>query len=49
MSVTVQLFAGSALLNMLTGIPVIIGMLLFAAIVLSYTLVSGFEASVLLI
>ncbi|MDD4983860.1 MAG: hypothetical protein PHH82_03430 [Candidatus ainarchaeum sp.] len=46
MSVAVQLFAGSALLYMLTGINIIIGMILISVIVLAYTLVSGFEASV---
>ncbi len=47
MSVTVQLFAGSALLYMLTGINIIIGMILLSVIVLAYSLISGLEASVI--
>lgn len=46
MAVTVQLFAGGSLLYILTGIPLINGMLIMAAIVLAYSYISGLEASI---
>jgi Na+/proline symporter len=46
MAVTVQLFAGGSLVSLLTGIPLLIVMPILALIALSYTLVSGLEASV---
>jgi Na+/proline symporter len=46
MAVTVQLFAGGSLLYLLTGIPLIKGMLIMAAIVLTYSYISGLEASI---
>lgn len=46
MAVVVQLFAGGSLLSLLTGIPLTIIMPLLAVIVLIYTLISGFQASV---
>lgn len=47
MAVVVQLFAGGSLLALLTGIPLTIIMPLLAAIVLIYTLISGFQASII--
>ncbi|MEK7556716.1 MAG: hypothetical protein AAB538_01945, partial [Patescibacteria group bacterium] len=52
MSVTVQLFAGGTLLGVLLGIPVyqattIITIVILGAIPLIYTLVSGFESSLI--
>jgi urea-proton symporter len=46
MAITVQLFAGGALVSLLTGIPLITIMPILAAIALVYTLISGLEASV---
>lgn len=46
MAVVVQLFAGGSLLALLTGIPLTIIMPILAVIVLIYTLISGFQASV---
>lgn len=46
MAVVVQLFAGGSLLSLLTGIPLTTVMPLLAIIVLIYTLISGFQASV---
>ncbi len=46
MAVVVQLYAGSSLVSLLTGISVPIVMLLLAVIVLAYTLISGLEASI---
>ena len=46
MAVTVQLFAGSNLVSLLTGIPLPQVMLLLSAVVLAYTLISGLEASI---
>ena len=46
MAVVVQLFAGGSLLSLLTGIPLIVIMPILAIIVLLYTLISGFQASV---
>jgi urea-proton symporter len=46
MAVVVQLFAGGSLLALLTGIPLITIMPILAVIVLTYTLISGFQASV---
>lgn len=46
MAVVVQLFAGGSLLSLLTGIPLTTIMPILAAIVLIYTLISGFQASV---
>jgi Na+/proline symporter len=46
MAVVVQLFAGGSLLYLLTGIPLTTIMPILAAIVLIYTLISGFQASV---
>lgn len=46
MAVTVQLFAGGNLVSLLTGIPLTTVMPVLALIALSYTLISGLEASV---
>jgi urea-proton symporter len=46
MAVVVQLFAGGSLLSLLTGIPLTTVMPILALIVLVYTLISGFQASV---
>jgi Na+/proline symporter len=46
MAVVVQLFAGGSLLSLLTGIPLTTIMPILAAIVLVYTLISGFQASI---
>ena len=46
MAVVVQLFAGGSLLSLLTGIPLIVIMPILALIVLIYTLISGFQASI---
>lgn len=46
MAVVVQLFAGGSLLSLLTGIPLTTIMPLLAAIVLLYTSISGFQASI---
>ena len=45
MAVTVQLFAGGGLVSLLTGIPLTIVMPILAIIALTYTLISGLEAS----
>ena len=46
MAVVVQLFAGSSLVSLLTGIPVPAVMVILAIIILGYTLISGLEASI---
>jgi urea-proton symporter len=46
MAVVVQLYAGSSLVSLLTGIAPPIVMTILAIIVLSYTLISGLEASI---
>lgn len=46
MAVVVQLFAGGSLLSLLTGIPLTTIMPILALIVLIYTLISGFQASI---
>jgi Na+/proline symporter len=46
MAVVVQLYAGSSLVSLLTGIHIPIVMVALAAIVLCYTLISGLEASI---
>lgn len=46
MAVVVQLYAGGSLVSLLTGIPLPQVMLILAAVVLAYTLVSGFVASI---
>lgn len=46
MAVVVQLYAGGSLLALLTGIHLTIIMPILAAIVLVYTLISGFQASI---
>jgi Na+/proline symporter len=46
MAVTVQLFAGGSLVALLTGIALPQVMILLSIIVLSYTLISGLEASI---
>lgn len=46
MAVVVQLFAGGSLLSLLTGIPLTTVMPILALIVLIYTLISGFQASI---
>lgn len=46
MAITVQLFAGGALVSLLTGIPLITIMPILAIIALVYTLISGLEASI---
>ena len=45
MAVSVQLFAGGSLIMLLTGIPVKIVIPILALIALTYTLISGIEAS----
>lgn len=47
MAVVVQLFAGGSLLSLLTGIPLTTVMPILAVIVLVYTLISGFQASII--
>jgi len=47
MAVVVQLFAGGSLLSLLTGIPLTTVMPILAVIVLIYTLISGFQASII--
>ncbi len=47
MAVVVQLFAGGSLLSLLTGIPLTTIMPILAGIVLIYTLISGFQASII--
>ncbi|TSC60671.1 MAG: Na+/proline symporter [Candidatus Peregrinibacteria bacterium Greene0416_62] len=46
MAVVVQLFAGGSLLSLLTGIPLTTIMPILALIVLIYTSISGFQASI---
>ena len=46
MAVTVQLFAGGTLLYLITGIPIIASMILICIIVLTYSFISGLEASI---
>jgi Na+/proline symporter len=46
MAVTVQLFAGGSLLYLITGIPLIHGMIIMSIIVLAYSYISGLEASI---
>lgn len=46
MAVVVQLFAGGSLLSLLTGIPLTTVMPILAIIVLIYTSISGFQASI---
>jgi SSS family transporter len=46
MAVVVQLYAGSSLVSLLTGIHIPVVMVALAAIVLCYTLISGLEASI---
>lgn len=46
MAITVQLFAGGALVSLLTGIPLTTVMPILALIALVYTLISGLEASI---
>lgn len=46
MAVTVQLFAGGSLLYLITGIPLIQGMIIMSIIVLAYSYISGLEASI---
>lgn len=46
MAVVVQLFAGGSLLSLLTGIPLTTVMPILAVVVLVYTLISGFQASI---
>ena len=46
MAVTVQLFAGGSLLYLITGIPLITGMIIMALIVLIYSFISGLESSI---
>jgi Na+/proline symporter len=46
MAVTVQLFAGGSLLYIITGIPLITGMIIMSVIVLAYSYISGLEASI---
>ncbi len=46
MAVTVQLFAGGSLLYLITGIPLIHGMIIMSVIVLAYSYISGLEASI---
>lgn len=46
MAVVVQLFAGGSLLSLLTGIPLTTIMPILAVIVVIYTLISGFQASI---
>jgi urea-proton symporter len=47
MAVTVQLFAGGSLISLLTGIPLTTVMPILAIIVLTYTIISGLEASII--
>jgi len=47
MAVTVQIFAGGSLIHLLTGIPLIIVMPILLIIALSYTYISGLEASII--
>ena len=47
MAVVVQLFAGGSLLSLLTDIPLTTVMPILAVIVLIYTLISGFQASII--
>lgn len=47
MAVVVQLFAGGSLLSLLTGIPLTTVMPILAIIVLIYTSISGFQASII--
>ena len=46
MAVTVQLFAGGSLLYLITGIPLIYGMIIMSLIVLAYSYISGLVASI---
>ncbi len=46
MAITVQLFAGGSLVSLLTGIPLTTVMPILAVIALTYTLISGLEASI---
>jgi len=46
MAITVQLFAGGSLVSLLTGIPLTTVMPILALIALTYTLISGLEASI---
>ncbi len=46
MAVSVQLFAGSSLIYLLTGVPIELSILLIALIVFAYAWLSGFESSV---
>src|SRR3989344_5555568 len=46
LAVTVQLFAGGSLLYLITGIPLITGMIIMALIVLIYSFISGLESSI---
>jgi urea-proton symporter len=46
MAVVVQLYAGGSLLSLLTGIPLITVMPILAGMVLLYTVISGFHASI---
>ncbi|MBN2478547.1 hypothetical protein JXB01_04630, partial [Candidatus Micrarchaeota archaeon] len=46
MAVAVQLFVGSSLIYLLTGIPLEISILLLSAIVLTYSWISGLKASI---
>lgn len=47
MAVVVQLFAGGSLLSLLTGIPLTTVMPILAIMVLIYTSISGFQASII--
>lgn len=46
MAVVVQLYAGGSLVSLLTGIALPIVMVILAAVVLTYTLISGLKASI---
>lgn len=46
MAVAVQLFAGGNLITLLTGIPLVNGMLMISVIVLAYSFISGLESSI---
>lgn len=46
MAVVVQLYAGGSLVSLLTGIPLPLVMIILTVIVLSYTLISGLQASI---
>lgn len=46
MAVVVQLYAGGNLVSLLTGIPLPIVMIILTIIVVSYTLISGLQASI---